>query len=151
MRAAGADRLELQCDGTPVTIDAKLVSDGVAEIGVTWRASGGLASRESEVMPRLEEVAQAVGRVRSGLLRCPAVAGGIDVRMTVCLEGISCQSFMSAIAEVWQAYMSLERTAGDFDGQREAPALSGQAERCLGSPLPLGQPAGAYEEHGRDA
>lgn len=129
VKAAGDGRLELTLDGGSVQVEAREVSDGVAEMAATWRAPDWLASRESEAMPRLDELAEAIAQQRSGLLRCQfAGAGAIDVRMTVYLEGISRQSLTEAVAEVGRAYTALERIARDIEGQRGPLA---EAERAL--------------------
>lgn len=129
VQAAGDGRLELTIDGGSVQIEAREISDGVAELAAIWRAPDWLTSRESEAMPRLDELAEAIAQQRSGLLRCQiAGAGAIDVRMTVYLEGISRQSLTEAIAEVGRAYTALERIARDIEGQRGPLA---EAERAL--------------------
>ena len=128
VRAAGPDRLELIIDDATLSIGVQEVSEGVAELAVMWQAPAWLVSGESEAMPALPELAQATAQSRSGLLRCQAATGGIEVRMTVYLEGISRQSFTAAVAEVGRAYRSLERTVADFEGQRESLA---EAEKVL--------------------
>jgi len=128
VQAAGAGRLELTLDGGSAQIEAREVADGVAELAATWRAPDWLASRESEAMPRLDELADAIAQQRSGLLRCQVAGAAVDVRMTVYLEGISRQSLTEAVAEVGRAYMALERLTRDIEGQRGALA---EADRAL--------------------
>ena len=128
VQAAGAGRLELTLDGGSVQVEAREVADGVAELVATWRAPDWLASRESEAMPRLDELAEAIAQQRSGLLRCQLAGGGVEVRMTVYLEGISRQGLTEAVAEVGRAYTALERIARDIEGQRGPLA---EADRAL--------------------
>ena len=128
VKAAGEGRLELTIDGGSVQVEARELAEGVAELAATWRAPDWLASRESEAMPRLDELAEAMAQQRSGLLRCQlAGAGAVDVRMTVYLEGISRQTLTEAVAEVGRTYMALERIARDIEGQRGAIAEAEQA------------------------
>jgi len=128
IKAAGGDRLELTIDAGTVQVEAREVGEGIAEIAATWRAPDWLAARESEAMPPLNDLADAIAQQRSGLLRCQVAAGAIEVRMTVYLEGICRQTLASAAAEVGRAYMALERMARDVEGQREALA---EADRAL--------------------
>ena len=128
VRAAGPDRLELTIDAGTVLVEAREAGEGVAELAATWRAPDWLASRESEAMPRLDELAEAIAQQRSGLLRCHLAGGSVEVRMTVYLEGISRQGLTEAVAEVGRAYTALERTARDIEGQRGAIA---EAEKAL--------------------
>ena len=129
VKAAGAGQLELSLEGGSVPVAAQEVAEGVAELATTWRAPQWLAARESEVMPRLDELAAAIAQERSGLLRCQVAGdGGVEVRMTVYLEGISRQTLTDAVAEVGRAYTALERIAGQMEGQRGALA---EAERAL--------------------
>jgi len=128
VQAAGAGRLELTVDGGSVTAEIREVADGVAEVVATWRAPEWLASRESDAMPRLDELAEAIAQQRSGLLRCQVAGAAVEVRMTVYLEGISRQSLTEAVAEVGRAYRALEGLTRDIEGQRGALA---EADRAL--------------------
>ena len=128
VRAAGGDRLELTIDAGTVQVEAREVGEGIAEVAATWRPPDWLAGRESEAMPPLNDLADAIAQQRSGLLRCQVAAGAIEVRMTVYLEGICRQTLADATAEVGRAYMALERLAKDIEGQRGALA---EADRAL--------------------
>ena len=128
VQAAAGGRLELTLDGGSAQVEAREVADGVAELAATWRAPDWLASRESEAMPRLDELAEAIAQQRSGLLRCQVAGADVDVCMTVYLEGISRQSLTEAVAEVGRAYTALERLTRDIEGQRGALA---EADRAL--------------------
>ena len=128
VQTAGAGRLELTLEGGSVQVEAREVADGVAELAATWRAPDWLTSRESEAMPRLDELVEAIAQQRSGLLRCRVAGAAVDVRMTVYLEGISRQSLTEAVAEVGRAYTALERLTRDIEGQRGALA---EADRAL--------------------
>ena len=128
VQAAGAGRLDVTLDGGSAQIEAREVAEGVAEFAATWRAPDWLASRESEAMPRLDELAEAIAQQRSGLLHCRVAGAAVDVRITVYLEGISRQSLTEAVAEVGRAYTALERLTSDIEGQRGALA---EADRAL--------------------
>lgn len=102
--------------GDPVEIRAETVTDGEATLRASWAPPADLSADEEA----LQDLAHAAMLMRSPLLRCEATADGVQLAMSLYLEGTSRQEFLTAAAEVGHAHWVLTASAAELVAERAA-------------------------------
>lgn len=107
-------RLPVSNDGQ-VSIQVEEGPDDVVTFVGQWTAPP-LFTGSTTPIP-LTNLAAAAAAPRSGLLRCQTTPGGVEIRMTVYLEGLSRHGFLDALGEVGRSYEFLVSAAQEFESQ----------------------------------
>jgi hypothetical protein len=112
----GDDVLRLPVsDDRQVSIQVEEGSDDTVTFVGQWTAPP-LFTGSTAPIP-LMNLAAAAAAPRSGLLRCQPTPGGVEIRMTVYLEGLSRHDFLDALGEVGRSYEFLVSAAHEFESQ----------------------------------
>jgi hypothetical protein len=125
---SGPSTLLCRIGAGAVAVDVTSEGPDFARLSATWEAPAWLITRESSLLPSVADLASGLEFQGGALLTAASTERGVQVSAPLYLEGLSRQSFVTAVAEVARAVGSLTRVAADLDAQR--PALA-EAERSM--------------------
>ena len=114
--------------GGELPLEVRSADANTASLATLWRAG------QTSDPARLAELAEMVAAQRQGALRCTPTADGVEITNTIYLEGISRQSFTSAVYELGRAYEQLGTA------ERAASAAPSTAAMAVDAPAPMSDP-----------